>query len=145
MGLNIIALTYSGEKTYSEKFGSYGRLHILRDWIFTELLGKPKIEEKYKPDGPTYYDGEYGDYPALLNHSDADGYYLSFSEFGIKEVYNVDWCGNLDKLRKEMQELLNNHTSEMPDDVLAVFNSLYGVVNSHDQWNENKCSILVFN
>lgn len=143
MGLDITAITYSGNKTWSNKFGSYGELHKLRDWVFTEVLDKPKIENKYQPDGPSYYDGKYGDYEALLNHSDADGYYLSFKEFKITEVEDESYTGNLDKLRSEM-EALQKLYDKMPPEVQEVYDRLNEVINSTDEYGENKPEILVF-
>ena len=143
MGLDITALTYSGDKTWAEKFGSYGELHKLRDWVFVELLGKDKIESKYEPNGPTYYDGEYGDYEALLNHSDADGYYLSFKEFKITDVEDKAWCGDLDKLRKEIR-VLKKERPTMPEHVQYTYDRLVEVLDTKDEWGETTCSILVF-
>jgi len=138
MGLDITALTYYGDITWSDKFGSYGTLHRLRDWVFVEILNKDKSSDKH-----SYYDSEYGDYEALLNHSDADGYYLSFSEFKVKTVEDVTWCGNLDKLREEMKSLAE-YREKMPEEVQWVYDRLLEVVNNKDKHDENEPVILVF-
>jgi len=122
----------------AEKFGSYSRIHEIRRWALEHIEGNPaeRVEQAYKhfsPESEVAWSQMVIDKcPALINHSDCDGGYLSFEYFGIKDVENrVDW-GNLDKLREELQQL-KARKAEMPKETRESFEFLCEFVFPEDE------------
>ena len=126
MGLNIHTLNNDGEKVKDyARYGSYGRIHVLRRWVGNDY-------EKLEGDVYSDHNLIHTNFPALINHSDCDGGYLSFKAFGIIDTKDhVEW-GDLDELKDELT-LLKKHKKEMPEDIKDCFNDLYDIVFPKDE------------
>ena len=130
-----------------DKFGSYGRLHILRRWVYEYVEGNKK------EDVDLFYTSRGGSLkmdicPELLNHSDCDGGYISFLAFGIKRIISNGelLIGDMDKLAKELLILKKKYYETMPIDVKEVFDDFCSYVFYSEDFDiEDKCNVLEFN
>lgn len=131
MGLNINTLSSGGSKIGDyERLGSYGTLHILRRWLMEHEEGNSEETVKKAYSYPEKeVDVKIEKYPALINHSDCDGGYLSFTHFGITETKDPIGWADLDRLRKELKEI---GKLKMPDVVREVYDRLNEIVNPKD-------------
>lgn len=115
----------------SEKFGSYHRLHILRQWVYEFVEGNSRedIEKFYTIsliDDNKRIDLKDHICNALLNHSDCDGGYIDYEYFGIMNV-NTDSSarlGDLRELAKELIMLKERFYHLMPCEVRNTFDDL---------------------
>lgn len=137
MGLNINTFDQQGnEVSHYERLGSYGTLHILRKWVLEKIEGNSKeLIDKAYSHIPGKADKAWEQLkivhcPALIDHSDCDGGYMSYSVFKVK---NPTWeWADLDKLWEEMI-FLKTKTKEMDEDTLWVFNRLWEILDMRDE------------
>lgn len=142
MGLNINTFDKKGNRISEyARLGSYGTLHILRKWVLEKVEGNSKelVEKFYSYALPPKEQEEVEKQikvvhcPALLDHSDCDGGYKSYSHFKIKES-SWEWA-DLDKLWEEMV-FLKTKTKEMDEDTLWVFNRLWEILDAKNDKGE---------
>ncbi len=138
MGLDITSARPWGETVIDDRYGSYGRIHQVRKWVLEYVEGNPArdVELAYNYanslSNRAWDDMKIEKCPALINHSDCDGGYISFSYFGIRETSNpMDWA-DLDKLREELTEL-KLHREEMPAEVGKSFDDFCKFVLVEDE------------
>lgn len=124
MGLDIRSSLKSG------KFGSYHRLHILRQWVYEFVEGNSRedIEKFYSLPTEKYKTIVLKDSRcnALLNHSDCDGGYIDYEYFGIISINTDDSArlGDLRELAKELIMLREMFYHLMPCEVRNAFDDL---------------------
>lgn len=98
-------------KVDCESFGSYHNLHLLRGFaVYVEKEGRPPTEDERLADYPllrTQYDGEFEtrDFPHLIDHSDADGYYIPVHLSRPINKANGLSIGSVQGLLKELDKL----------------------------------------
>ncbi len=141
MGLNINTLDKKGKRIADyERLGSYSTLHILRKWVLEKVEHNPKklIEEAYEHFDPEKSKKAWNKMkivhcPALIDHSDCDGGYKSYSYFNVKKP---SWeIADLDKLWEEMI-FLKTKTKKMDDDTLWVFDRLWTILDMKNKEGE---------
>ena len=126
MGLNILKMSPLGEQLNKDtRMGSYEELHSLRKWIICSLEG---MKEEDRWSGDWFYTPENMEktqFPTIVNHSDCDGGYINFEAVGIVNVDNPKqwWCCK--QLKYELNQIKNNHYSEMPPGIAEVFDRFY--------------------
>lgn len=141
MGLNINTVSYHGHnlKDY-ERYGSYGRIHILRSWVRDNLDSKVKVKglgisgmyEEIEITGT--------DFDALINHDDSEGGYLDFKELGVEKTSNMQEWNDLNKLFDELK-IINKSISTMPENVAECYRDLAEIVGLE---SEEKPTFVMF-
>lgn len=124
MGLDIRTINRYGNKVKEERFGSYGRIHILRKWIYKNLDGftDKEIESYYDYKSTERIDLNSKSCPAICNHSDADGGYIDTKQFSVGLHNDMEWAdvndlnNEITKL-KEMRDKMSPEVQEVFDDL----------------------------
>ena len=126
MGLDIRTVSYSGNTIKEDRFGSYGRIHVLRKWIYKTLDGytDEQIEAYYDYKRPPEerIDLESKVCPAICNHCDSEGGYLNPEDYKV-EIKDPMFWADIRDLDKELK-LLNPKRMEMPEEVRLAFEDL---------------------
>lgn len=126
MGLDIRTVSHSGNIIKEDRFGSYGRIHVLRKWIYKVLDGytDEQIESYYDYKRPPEerIDLDSKVCPAICNHADSDGGYFDADYFQVEVKKPMFWA-DIHELEKEIN-YLEIQTRLMPEEVKMVFDDL---------------------
>lgn len=147
MGLDINSTDAHGYRVSEyTRLGSYGRIHVLRKWLLVFEEGNPQelVDKAYNHRSgnmsvEAWKQMTIVKYPRIIDHSDCDGGYISYSNFGIKSG-SWEWQ-DLDELRKELEQC--KAIGSMPDEVREVLQDFDKIVNMMSE-NETTAKIIYF-
>lgn len=109
----VLELGTNNNKVSYESIGSYHNLHLLRGFsLYVEKESRPPTENERQKDYPLrrrQYEGEFEtlEFPHLIEHSDADGYYIPLplkSPINTKDGLSI---GSVQGLLEELNKLRN--------------------------------------
>jgi hypothetical protein len=141
MGLNINTFAKSGKRISEyERLGSYHTLHILRQWVLVHVEGNSQelVDEcyGYGPKSDEAWEKmKMEKCSKLLNHSDCDGGYKSFSHYKSVKKDDFEWQ-DLDELRTELKMLKKGYYKQMDDETKLVFDRFNGIINKKEEDGE---------
>jgi hypothetical protein len=137
MGLNINTFDENRKRIADyDRLGSYHTIHILRQWVMIHVEGNTKelVDRCYnhfsnnEDSEKAWKELKMEKCPKLLDHSDCDGGYKSFSHY--KSVKKSDWLWqDLDALRAELKMLKKDYYKDMDEDTKWVFDTFNKIIN----------------
>ena len=137
MGLNINTFDKDDNRILDyERLGNYHTLHILRQWVMIHVEGNSKelVDSCYglDKDELAWAKLKIKKCPKLIDHSDCDGGYKSFTFYKDADWNSWEWQ-DLDALRLELKMLKKNYYKSMDEDTKIVFDRFNGIVNKKSE------------
>lgn len=131
MGLDINTYGKGKKEIGGGRMGSYGAIHILRDWVLINVEGNSEDLVKQAHRYGSKEANEAWDKlviekcPCLINHSDCDGGYIDTKHYKKKATW--EW-NSLTDLVRELSMLKKDFYNAMGEDERAILDRFIGFI-----------------